>query len=75
MSPQTTLATAALSAAAPALLLVCLIVAGAGPIAAAIAAFGMGFAVRNAFGIWQTCSNSKRPTSGRPPADHDANTL
>ena len=73
MNRTTALTTALLTASLPTLILTYLIFADAGPIAVAIAAFGLGIAVRNAFAIWQAYSR-KRPPNCRPPGDRQPDT-
>ena len=75
MGPRTALTTALLAAFVPAMVLTSIIIAGASPIAAAIAAFGLGVAVHSAFNIWQSYAGDQRPPAAQPPAKHKANTL
>ena len=70
MTPRTALTTALVAALVPAMVLTCIIIAGASPIAAAIAAFGLGVAVHNAFNIWRTHA----PTKGRRPRNRQRDT-
>lgn len=75
MSPRTALTTALLATFVPATVLTCIIVAGASPIAAAIAAFGLGVAVHSTFTIWRSHAANQQPPAPQPPAGHRANTL
>ena len=75
MSPRTALTTALLAAVVPAMVLTCIIIAGASPTAAAIAAFGLGVAVHSAFSIWRSYAADRRPPARQPKAKHRANTL